>query len=151
MLFDFSTSSSAGWSTGGGNPPYAFTRLSGGTPSGSTGPLSGAGGSGYYYFAETSSPRSQGDRFALAYDGSLCASTGQIATVTFSYHMYGATTGTMRVLTAAGTPVWSASGNQGNTWHTGTASIYSASFQFEYRRGSSYTGDAAIDQVGVTC
>ena len=58
-LFDFSTAISPGWSTGGGNPPYPFTWKSGGsTPSLSTGPSSGVGGSGSYYFAETSSPQS---------------------------------------------------------------------------------------------
>ena len=31
FVFDFETSSSPGWSTGGGDPPYAFTRGSGGT------------------------------------------------------------------------------------------------------------------------
>ena len=67
-MFDFASTSSPGWSTGGGNPPYAFTWHSGSTDSSDTGPSSGYGGSGNYYYAEVSSPRSPGDVFELAYD-----------------------------------------------------------------------------------
>ena len=57
--FRFETAVTPGWSTGGGNPPYTFSRRSGSTPSSATGPASGFGGTGYYYYAETSSPRSR--------------------------------------------------------------------------------------------
>ena len=65
--FDFATATSAGWSTGGGDPPFAFTWNSGGTPSGGTGPWAGVDGAGFYYFAETSSPRAVGDIFTLGF------------------------------------------------------------------------------------
>ena len=81
--FDFETSSSAGWSTGSGDPPYAFTRRSGATSSSSTGPSAGYGGSGNYYYAEATGG-SPGDLFTLAYDGSACSASGQVvATVAF--------------------------------------------------------------------
>jgi hypothetical protein len=66
------------------------------------------GGSGYYYYAETSSPRVQGDLFTLAYDGSVCTTSGLVVSaVGFSFHMYGATTGTLRLVDAVGTSAWS--------------------------------------------
>ena len=72
--FDFSNgiTASLGWSTGGGVPAtYAFSmKREGRTPSSYTGPSAGVGGSGPYVYAETSSPRVQGDLFTLTYDGS---------------------------------------------------------------------------------
>ena len=64
--------------------------------------------------------------------------------ITFQYHMYGATIGTLSVADAAGATRWSLSGNPGNSWRSASVTIDSASFQFDYVRGSSYTGDAAI-------
>ena len=73
--FDFSNgiAASIGWSTGGGDPatsPYAFRKNEGSTWTANTGPSAGVGGSGSYVYAETSSPRVQGDLFTLTYDGS---------------------------------------------------------------------------------
>eukprot|EP00964_Phaeocystis_antarctica_P023002 scaffold12837_cov66-Phaeocystis_antarctica.AAC.5 len=55
--FDFSSTTSPGWSNGGGFPPYAFTKTGGRTPSYNTGPSAGVDGSGPYFYAEASSPR----------------------------------------------------------------------------------------------
>ena len=106
---------------------FAFTkREQGGTPSYSTGPSAGVGGSGPYVYAETSSPRVQGDLFTLACDGSACCNMGlRVSTVTFHYHMYGATMGTLAVTNAAGEVVWSLSGNQGNAWQAAAVDMYS--------------------------
>jgi hypothetical protein len=83
--FDFRSPSNPGWSTGG-DGTCSFSRLSGPTPSDDTGPSAGVGGSGYYYYAEASSPRVQGDIFTLSYNGSVCASSGLlVATVHFSF------------------------------------------------------------------
>ena len=149
-FFDFETTS-PGWSTGGTQPPsFPFTRDSGGTPSGSTGPSAGADGSVYYYYAETSSPRQQGDLFTLSYDGSACPSH-VIASVTFQYHMWGRNIGVLRLVTGSGVVAFSLSGNQGNAWRTSTTQVDSPTFRFEYSRGADYTGDAAIDAVNVSC
>ena len=124
----------------------------GGTPSYSTGPSAGVGGSGSYVYAETSSPRVQGDLFTLSYDGSACSDTGVgVSTVTFRYHMYGSTMGELRVVNAAGEAVWSLSGDQGNSWQVATVDVYSPSFAFEYTRGDGWQGDAAVAQVTVSC
>ena len=162
--FDFSDgiAASSGWSTGGGEPPYAFTKREGSTSSSNTGPSAGVGGSGSYVYAETSSPRVQGDLFTLAYDGSACSGTGAgVSTVAFHYHMYGATMGelrvtnaagkVLRVTNAAGEAAMSLSGNQGDSWQAATVDVYSPSFAFEYTRGDGWEGDAAVAQVTVSC
>ena len=74
--------------------------------------------SGYYAFIETSFPRSQGDK-ARMISGTM--SEHGICSMMFCIHMFGATTGTLRVFTkdlASGvmTLRWSLSGDQGNQW-----------------------------------
>ena len=159
-IFDFSgIATSLGWSTGNsyGEPPYefapyAFTKEEGKTPSSNTGPSAGVGGSGSYVYAETSSPRAKGDLFTLAYDGSACSRIVLgVNTVAFHYHMYGATMGELRVTNAVGKVVWSLSGDQGNSWQAATVDVYSPSLAFEYTCGSSWSGDAAVAQVTVSC
>jgi hypothetical protein len=150
-VFHFSSTSTPGWSTGG-DGTCSFSRLSGRTPSDYTGPSAGVGGSGYYYYAEASSPRVQGDLFTLTYDGSVCASSGLlVTTVRFSFHMYGSTMGTLSLINAAGVAIWSLSGDQGNAWLSVSVALFSASFRFEYVRGGGNTGDAAVAQVAVSC
>jgi hypothetical protein len=106
---------------------------------------------GYYYYAEASY-HNPGDLFTFTYDGSVCTSSGLlVSTVGFSYHMYGTTMGTLSLVDATGTAVWSLSGNQGVTWLSVTVSLFCSSFRFEYVRGSNYYGDAAVAQVVVSC
>jgi hypothetical protein len=81
-LFTFDTDPGAGWSTGPTDAatgqalsavaPYGFNWRTGATPSSGTGPGSGVGGAGRYYYAEASDPRVPGDVFELQYDGSAC-------------------------------------------------------------------------------
>ena len=151
--FDFSSTTSPGWSSGGGDPPsYAFWQTTGQTTSHGTGPSAGVGGSGSYMYAEASSPRQKGDLFTLAYDGSACADIGLgVSTVAFHYHMYGAAMGELRLTNPLGVVLWSLSGDQGDSWHATQAHVFSPSFTFEYARGLSYTGDAAVAQVTVSC
>ena len=140
-------------STGGGDPAtFTFTKREGSTPSSNTGPSAGVGGSGPYVYAETSSPRRQGDLFTLTYDGSACSNIGlSVSTVTFHYHMYGASMGELRVTNAAGQVLWSLSGDQGNSWQAAMVEVYSPSFAIEYARGDGYQGDAAVALVSVNC
>jgi len=95
----------------------------------------------------------QGDLFTLAYDGSVCSDIGQgVSTVAFHYHIYSADMGELRVTNAAGEVVWSLmSCDQGDAWQTASVGVYSASFAFEYKRGSGFRGDAAVAQVAVSC
>ena len=85
-----------GWVNGPwANDPWAkkFTRHKGATATSGTGPTSGPTRGSYYLYAETSNLDSPDDIFALrfdqraAQDGPLCAQG--IASITFSYHLYG--------------------------------------------------------------
>ena len=141
--FDFSGFPSPGWSTGGGDPPFEFTKAVNGTWSSGTGPSAGVGGSGTYLYAEASRPRVPGDLFALAYNGSACSDIGMgVSTVIFHHHMYGADMGELRVTNAAGEAVWSLSGDQGDSWQASTVDIYSLSFAFEYTRGNGWAASS---------
>jgi len=102
-------------------------------------------------YIETSSPRSLGDNFPLAYDGSACLGKGGIDSIQFYYHMYGNSIGTLRVKDAAGTVLWTKSGNQGTAWTSVDVVIDGPSFKIEGVRGGSYTGDIAIDDVNIRC
>ena len=74
-----------------------------------------------------------------------------VSEVKFYYSMYGATMGTLSLVNALGSTLWQQSGNKGNLWNSASVSVSSASFRFEYARGASYTGDAALDDIAVTC
>ena len=70
----------------------------GGTPSAGTGPDTGDDGvANRYYYAEASAPRATGDVFELHYDGSACGGSSIVRELSFAYHMYGATMGSLRV------------------------------------------------------
>ncbi len=63
-------------------------------------------------YIETSSPRQPGDNAklntpSLQFSGKMC--------LTFYYHMYGASVGTLNVM-INGNKVFTASGNKGNKW-----------------------------------
>ena len=139
--FDFSDP--AGWAASG------FTRNSGSTPSTGTGPSNGVDGSGSFYYYVEASYGNLGDLSTLAYDGSACAALGlAVKSVSFHYHMYGSDMGTLRLVDAAGQEAWSMSGDQGNAWKEASVSqIFSSSVAFEYTRGYSFAGDAAVGQV----
>ena len=131
--------------------PYAFTKNEGSTPTADTGPSAGVGGSGPYVYAETSRMK-KSDLFTLTYDGSACSNSGlSVSTVTFHYHMYGASMGELRVTNAAGQVLWSQSGDQGNSWQAVRVDMHSPSFAFEYTRGKAGRGDAAVALVSVEC
>ncbi|XP_078575824.1 MAM domain-containing glycosylphosphatidylinositol anchor protein 1-like [Branchiostoma floridae x Branchiostoma japonicum] len=133
---------------------FQWTRNSGWTRSYGTGPTGDhTTGSGYYMYVEASSPRQQGDIARLTsptyllYRGSQC--------LLFWTHMYGSSTGTLRVSVKAGnttTEIWSRSGNQGNQWFSVAVSIpVTGSYQviFEGVRGGNALGDIAIDDVSI--
>ena len=147
---------------------FDWTRDSGGTPSSGTGPsvdhtLGTA--AGYYLFIETSSPRVAGDTAILE---SPCIDLTGVSEAELSlwYHMYGASIGTLDVQVASSTgdscgalgsyaSAWSLSGDQGNTWYEANVDLdgyVGGSIQIHILgiRGSSYTGDIAIDDVLVT-
>ena len=76
-------------------------------------------------YIETSSPRVIGD---YADFKSACIDISQLnnPALTFAYHMYGATMGTLDVL-VNGDTVWTLSGDQGNQWNEQVLSLSSYS------------------------
>jgi streptogramin lyase len=146
------------WSDAEGDD-FDWTRYSGGTPSGSTGPSGDhTTGSGYYVYTEASSPNNP-SKTALLEGPCLDLTTKSDATWSFWYHLYGASMGTLYAEVAAGcgtswTPVFSISGDQGDTWHEANINLSaydgtSIAIRFRGVTGSGHTSDMAVDDVLV--
>ena len=144
-----------GWTTS------TFSRHSGLTTTGDTGPSSAASGT-YYVYAETSAPNTPSVQFSMYRD------FGEgISYISFQYHMHGSNMGTVVLKgsfdaeplfgTADSTytmTLWSKSGDQKDAWHTATVDTtadYPLWLKFKYTSGSGskYTGDFALDDVAV--
>ena len=165
-----------GWSTGGGDPPFAFTRATGQGPPhpdpgsyppgvirqydswgrpdclGSSPCLPGVtepfDGSGAYYYADALA--GDGRLFSFAYDGSVCSLADLIVSkVSFRYHLYGPNMGALSVVDATGSHVWSIAGNQENAWKEATIVLHTSGFQIQYSGGGA--AYPAIDDVLVAC
>ena len=163
-LFTFDAANDlAGWmTTSGTSNPYNWIRWSGRVPSSGTGPTTGFGGRGSYFYCETSAPRVPNDQFLLIYDGSACTAVGfpLIGTITFRYHMLGVTMGSLYVIpvrlgaqqaVSSQQAVWSRIGDQGDVWLEGQAQIMAEQVYFIGVRGVSWTSDIALDHVDVRC
>lgn len=146
------------WSQGSGDD-FNWSRTSGSTPSSNTGPSSASSGTWYAYM-EASSPNYPSKS---TYLNSPCfnLSSASAATFTFQYHMYGAA-GMGDLLLQASTnngtswsTVWSRSGNQGNSWQSGTADLAAytgGSVQLRYvaSTGNTWQGDIAVDDISLS-
>ena len=120
-----------------------------GTPSFSTGPSDDVSGGGNYLFTETSGAGSN----KTATLNSVCVNTTALATpnIRFSYHMFGATMGTLEVV-VDGVVAWSQSGDLGNQWNEAQISLPSDTnvlIQFRALTGTSFTSDMAVDELIV--
>lgn len=149
------------WVNGNGSD-YGWQTDYNGTTSGSTGAAADhTSGTGNYVFTETSSGI-EGSTFFL--DSPLFNVASLSAPqVSFWYHMYGATIGTLALdvydhaLDTWTTDVWSLSGQQHASdvapWLQATASLagFGDVVQLRFRgvRGTSYTGDICLDDVLV--
>ena len=146
------------WSQDTGDD-FDWTIRSGGTPSTGTGPSSANDGT-YYIYMESSSPNYSSKRAIL--NGPCFDLTNETsATVSFKYHMKGASTMGSLALEASTdngvswTSIWSQSGNQGSTWLD--ASIDMATYlggtvmlRFNGITGTTWKGDMAVDAFTVT-
>ena len=134
--------------TGTGSYPGWYMGTS--TPSFNTGPQSGDVTGGSFMYIETSG---LGGPYTLTSE-CLDVTTLTAPALRFHYHMYGATMGTLDV-SVNGTSVWTLSGDQGNTWHPTQVDLaaYATSdsivIVFTGTRGTSFTGDMAIDAIEV--
>lgn len=133
-----------------------WTRDSGGTPSSGTGPNSGADGSLYYMYLETSSGSAYSSGDSAILQGPEVS--GSNMHLKFQYHMYGANSGTLAVDVLSGgawaNDVWSIPGQQ----QSGNGSAYNAvdvdlssysvsRVRFRATAAGGYTGDIAIDNL----
>lgn len=148
------------WSNSSGNDSHNFTRDSGGTPSSSTGPSTGSGGSSWYVYLETSS--AGGGAFNSGDDAILNSSSISATDVSFKfdYHMYGSNIGTLSVDVLSGSnwinDVWSVSGQQ----HTSNGAAYTSAdvdlsaftvnqVRLRATAAGSWRGDIAFDNLEI--
>ncbi|EFA05741.1 MAM and LDL-receptor class A domain-containing protein 1 [Tribolium castaneum] len=161
---DFESGDLCGWNHDL-NHDFDWMRLNYATPSGSigTGPshdhTKGAGKDGFYMYIE-SSARNINDTARLI--SPVFDKTDENVCFEFYYHMYGVTTGSLRIYVKKVNEtwqldpkksLWEKTGNQGNRWFRGFVTIGAISDDYqiviEGVRGSSYVSDIAIDDVRV--
>jgi hypothetical protein len=146
-----------GWSNGTGDD-FDWTRLSGATPTASTGPDAAYTGS-FYAYIESSSPNYP-SKTAILTGPCFDLSTLASPVFNFRYHMYGASTGSLFLEASTNngtswTAIWSASGNKGNSWLYATVGLgaYSGGnvrLRFRGTTTTSFTGDIGIDAVNLS-
>ena len=102
---------------------FDWTSETGATPTNNTGPTTAYEGAYYYYTEANQNNNSTATLKSPFFD--LKNSTIQNAEVSFAYHMYGNHVGTLELQAQTSsnswTTIWSMSGDQGDSWHTGTA------------------------------
>jgi hypothetical protein len=139
------------------NDDFDWTIDASGTSSLNTGPSDDITGGGNYLYIETSSPRLLGDA-AVVYSPNIDLSTLTVGQLRFFHHMYGATTAdlTVEISDNGGLTydtLFNQFGDQGNQWNEETVTLanYSGVVHFKITaiRGSSFTGDIAIDNFEV--
>lgn len=139
------------WADGGGGQPWRV--WTGTTPSAGTGPSGdNTTGSGNYLYCEAST--CSGIQHYLL---SPCVDLTQGApSLTFAYHLYGASAGTLTVDEFDGVGGWvqvfTITGDQGNAWQTTTIAltpISNGQLRFGYLSGGSFDSDCAIDDVMI--
>ncbi|MBN1788166.1 MAG: PASTA domain-containing protein [Sedimentisphaerales bacterium] len=142
---------------------YDWTRDSGGTPSSSTGPSSGANGSTWYMYLETSDGSGAYDEGDTAFlEGPDLNANAYDMNLSFYYHMYGSEMGTLYVDVYNGSSwdldIWSISGQQHSsssdpyTQANVDLSSYSGIIKVRFRAvaAGGYRGDMAIDDIVIT-
>ncbi|MDY6905999.1 MAG: M6 family metalloprotease domain-containing protein [Thermodesulfobacteriota bacterium] len=135
---------------------FDWTRDAGGTPSASTGPSAAQNGS-FYIYTESSSPNYPDKRASVENVFDLRTATAPM--LSFYYHMYGATLGTLSITATTDQSRWtslfSKTGNQGNSWYNATCDLSRFAGQvvkisITGTTGSSYYSDMAIDMLSIT-
>ncbi|WP_300672178.1 M6 family metalloprotease domain-containing protein [Desulfoluna sp.] len=134
---------------------FNWLRHSGGTLSNSTGPTNAPNGS-FYIFTEASHPNSPGKsaRLESAFDLRNAAAP----MLSFYYHMYGETMGTLAVRASIDQSHWttlfSQAGNQGNAWQEARVDLSQFAGQVVLIQivgitGNNYFSDMALDAIGI--
>ncbi len=141
------------------NDDFDWTVRSGSTPSSNTGP-SGAFEGSYYVYMESSSPNYSNKR-AILISPCFDLTSASNASVSFRYHMYGASSmGSLQLEVsedngATWTGLWSKSGNQGNAWYAANIDLSaylgkSIQLRFNGITGTTWQGDMAVDAFNLS-
>ena len=147
----------------GNDDIFNWTLDANGTPSTSTGPSDDITGGGNYIYIEASSPRVTGDS-AVMFSPYIDKSSLNSAKLSFYSHMYGASTGTLRIEASDDggntfTTIFSKSGDQGDQWNYEIVclSAFSDTVVFKVTAsvgdngtGSQWYGDIAIDNFEIS-
>ena len=128
-----------------------WTWNTGATGSFGTGPSDDLTGGGSYLYYETSGGGGTGSTSLVSecYDLSTLAAPA----LSFGYHMYGATTGSLTA-TVNGDTVWTLSGDQGDQWNIAQVDLAAYAggdvvIGLYAAYGGSFTGDIGIDNIGL--
>jgi hypothetical protein len=132
-----------------------WTRMSGSTPSFSTGPSvdhTFGTAAGHYLYVEVSSARGSQKAILESIPGNWCQ-------VRFAYHMYGSDIGSLDVMskTSTGTltSLWSQSGNKGQQWFESTVTVPKSTGKVTvliiatHNKNGGFRGDIAIDDLAL--
>ena len=107
-------------------------------------------------FMESSSPSPAGDTSLLI---SPTVTLSQTHCLSFYYHMYGSTTGTLSVYRQFSKTVrhllWRRTGNQGNMWRQGKVDIGSGQVKVVFETVEAggeddFLGDIGLDDISIT-
>lgn len=138
---------------------FDWTQRMGNTPSSRTGPDTDhtTRRFGYFMYIETSTPRIKGDTAIL--QSKLYPRTTHGRCLQFYYHMYGEDMGTLKVIQSFlvgddDKVLFEKSSDQGNQWILARVQVKASTSPYRIKfvgiRGSSFRGDAAIDDVFFT-
>jgi len=138
-----------------------WTRDASGTPSGGTGPTSGAAGNFYLFVEASGNGTAYPNKTARLESPCFTIPSSGTPNFTFSYHANG--TGTMGSLSvqvstdkgASWSNLWSQSNYQGTNWKTQSLALtafagQSIQLRFTRTTGNTWQADVAIDNVKIT-
>src|SRR5690606_23682930 len=139
-----------------GSYVYMWGTRTGTTSNANTGPTTDYSGTGNYIFVESS----YGSTGALAdfTSPTFDLSSLTVPELTFRYHMYGSSIGTLMVWAWSGSSydtVWTKSGDKGNVWNEAIVDLSAYKTAYTHlvfhsiKTSSSSLGDIAIDQVSI--
>lgn len=138
-----------------------WTRRSGSTPSGRTGPSSAADGNVYIYVEASGNGTGYPNKQAILNSPCFDLSGATSATFDFQYHMFGSNNFGSIAVEASNddgvtwTTIWSQTGNQGNQWNAvslNLAAYLGDGLQLRLNRitGGTWQADLAIDDISLT-
>jgi len=130
------------WTNATSGDDINWTRDSGGTPSRSTGPSTGAQGSFYVYVEASGNGTGFPNKSAILNSPCLDFSSLSSPSLSFQYHMFGSAINSLTVEARSGSGSWasifSRTGAQGNQWNAADVdlSAYAGGASVEVRLGS---------------